>query len=195
MSWPAGCQSFYSIIFSLLLTLLLEDGLWSWGRLQMRTEMKGGGESVRARLKGVIKVDVASVLGRFSCCGSQPITWRLFLMPVLWLIANRGATLRDRRIAHGREQRGRSYLTHINLFSRSPDICSLRFAWAAGAPWAPALLQTSQEKASSCISLPTMGSPGRCCSTMPTKASMSQGQLVRVQDKCIYMHVIPPSEF
>lgn len=26
----------------------------------MRTEMKGGGESVRARLKGVIKVDMAS---------------------------------------------------------------------------------------------------------------------------------------
>lgn len=35
--------------------------------------MKGGGESVRARLKGVIKVDRASVLDRFSCWGSQPI--------------------------------------------------------------------------------------------------------------------------
>lgn len=35
---------------------------------------EGGGESVRARLKGVIKVDMAFVLGRFSCCGSQPIT-------------------------------------------------------------------------------------------------------------------------
>lgn len=84
------------------------------------------------------------------------------------------------------------FLYHLFSFSVmfllpfSAGTYSLHFAWAAVAPWAHVLLQTSQERVSCCITPRTMASPGRCCSTTLTKASTSQGSS-SVSSVCVHV--------